>query len=455
MNEDRRTFLTSFPLLGFSSRQRRSSKPQSELEQSLHSALEEVWLFNTHEHLIPEEQRIRQHIDFFTLAGHYALNDVISAGLPPESADLVRSETASPGKRWQAFEPFWKWARFTGYGQALRRAIREIYEVDEVSPASLPLLNQRIRAQNKPGLYHNILIERARIRYSLLDDYWNPAPIKPDPRFFLYARRFDRFVTPNGPKDIGELERITGVSIHSLSDLKRSMEHSFQQSLEAGMVTLKSTLAYNREILYHEVDQANAERTFQSMLKEKETLSQGFRQRTKRPFRQMEDHMFHHLVRLAESHSLPIQIHTGLHAGNGNFVANSNPTHLTNLFFRYPRVQFDLFHISYPYQGELSVIAKLFPNVYVDFCWAHVISESVSRRALNEMMETVPINKIFGFGGDYRYPELSYAHARMARRNIAQVLSEKVESGYCSEDEALEIGKMLLHDNPARLFLRH
>jgi len=98
------------------------------------------------------------------------------------------------------------------------------------------------------------------------------------------------------------------------------------------------------------------------------------------------------------------------------------------------------------------VLAKLFPNVYVDFCWAHIISGSAARRTLHEMLETVPVNKIFGYGGDYRFVELSYAHAQMARRNIAQVLAEKVESGFATEDEALEIARLLLHDNPARLF---
>ena len=67
---------------------------------------------------------------------------------------------------------------------------------------------------------------------------------------------------------------------------------------------------------------------------------------------------------------------------------------MNNLFFLYPRVKFDLFHISYPYQGELSVLAKLFPNVYVDFCWAHIVSPSVSRRTLHEFLEMVPVNKI-------------------------------------------------------------
>ena len=62
------------------------------------------------------------------------------------------------------------------------------------------------------------------------------------------------------------------------------------------------------------------------------------------------------------------------------------------------------------------------------------------------------MNKILGFGGDYKYPELSYAHAMTARQAIAQALAAKVESGFCTEQEALEIGKMLLYENAARLF---
>lgn len=68
------------------------------------------------------------------------------------------------------------------------------------------------------------------------------------------------------------------------------------------------------------------------------------------------------------------------------------------------------------------------------------------------MLDTVHSNKIVGYGGDYRYPELSYAHARIARRNISQVLTERISEGSCSEDEALELGRKLLHDNSDALF---
>ena len=101
---------------------------------------------------------------------------------------------------------------------------------------------------------------------------------------------------------------------------------------------------------------------------------------------------------------------------------------------------------------EAVAIAKVFPNVDVDLCWAHIISPSASRRALHKMLDTVPSNKIFGYGGDCRWPGLSYAHAKIAPRNISQVLTEKVSEGSCSEEEALELVRKLPHDNPDALF---
>ncbi len=445
----RRTFFGSVSALAAP---QASTAARRELETELLQAIEEITLVNTHEHIIPEEERTSSRIDFFTLAGHYAINDVISAGLSGDDLALVRDADAPPAQRWRAFEPFWKSARLTGYGQALRIAIQDIYGIDRISGSTLPAINRKIEAMNRLGLYEEILIRRSNIAYSVLDDYWNATPVRPDPKFFVCARKFDRFVAPQALSEVHKLEELTNVSITGLAGLKRAMETSFEQSLDIGMVTVKSTLAYNREIHYAEVSQQDAEASLQSLLGATRTRPAGFRSRVERPFRPMEDHMFHHLIGLAAAHGVPVQIHTGLHAGNGNFIENSKPTHLTNLFFLFPQVKFDLFHMSYPYQGEAAAIAKVFPNVYIDLCWAHIISPSASRRALHDMLDAVPSNKIFGYGGDYRYPELSYAHAKIARRNVAQVLAEKVSEGSCSEEEALELGRKLLHDNPDALF---
>jgi len=57
------------------------------------------------------------------------------------------------------------------------------------------------------------------------------------------------------------------------------------------------------------------------------------------------------------------------------------------------------------------------------------------------MLDTVPANKLHGFGGDFLLVEGSYGHAQIARREIARVLCEKVEKGRFSEEYALQVGR--------------
>ena len=317
-------------------------------------------------------------------------------------------------------------------------------------------INEAIRARNHPGLYRYILRERARIRFCVEDDSCGGCikipSTKTNLEFLVLARRFDKFIVPATPSDIQSLEQMTGVSITTLDGLKQAVEKNFSQNLSEGMTVVKIALAYFRELLFEEVDKSEAERDFEALMRKERPLPQGFHTAFVRPFRRLEDHMFHHVMKLADSHHTPVQIHTGLFAGGGNRITNSNPTHLINTFLLYPKIKFDIFHLSYPYQQELSVLAKSFPNVHADFCWAWVVSPSASRRALSEFLDSVPVNKILGFGGDYKYPELSYAHAAMARRAVAGVLASKVESGFCTEQEALDIGKSLLYENAAHLF---
>ena len=423
-------------------------------EQELIAELSRVRAIDTHEHILPEHERIAQPVDVFTLASHYALDDVTAAGLTDADRRIVEDVSADPRDRWRRFAPFWDAARHTGYGQALRLALRDIYEVPELDAGTLDTVNARIARANVAGLYRDILLRRGNLRVCLNDEYWQPRPTAVDPACFALVRKFDWFVAPITRAGVGRLEPLAGHAITSVADLKRALADHVQQAMRLGLVAIKTTLAYERTLHFEEVSEAEAQRTFDRLMRDETPPGEGFRRTEMRPYKALADHLFHHLVQLAQSHGVPVQIHTGLHAGNGNFVAHSRPADLTNLFFRYPAVTFDLFHIGYPYHHEVAVLAKTFRNVCVDFCWMHVVSPLVARRMLDEMLDLVPANKIFGFGGDYRYPELSYAHLVMARRNIAAVLAARVERGDVDMTGALTLGRAFLHDNPARVFSR-
>ncbi len=450
----RRIFLRQAALLGAIRSGTAQSRSSRSLESRLIDALDSFDIFDSHEHFWEEAKRTSDPCDFFKIAEDYALSDIISAGATPDAQRLIRDSKAADDDRWRAFEPFWKFARYTGYGQALRIAARDIYGIEAISGATIARLNAAIRVRNKPGLYREIITRQSRIRACVQDDYWNATPRPSDQGYYVSARRFDRFIVPGTPEDIKALEKLTDTSIVDLRTLKQATARSFEQNLAAGMATVKVGLAYMRELLFHEISGTDAARDFEALMRRERPIPEGFRRNMVRPFRNLEDHMLHYVVELADAHGIPVQIHTGLHAGNRDVITNSRPTLLTNVFLLHPKVQFDLFHISYPYQAELCELTKSFPNVFADFCWAYVISPATAARTLDEFLDTVPVNKIMGFGGDYHYPELSYAHLKIAKRIVAQTLAARVTNGFCTEEEAVGIGRLLLHDNAEALFLR-
>jgi hypothetical protein len=92
-------------------------------------------------------------------------------------------------------------------------------------------------------------------------------------------------------------------------------------------------------------------------------------------------------------------------------------------------------------------MAKYFVNVYIDGCWLHHISPSAYRAALTSWIETVPMNKIFAWGGDHNLLEHSYASLAMARELVIDVLTGLVDRGYFDVDIALEVAGRILYGN--------
>jgi predicted TIM-barrel fold metal-dependent hydrolase len=162
--------------------------------------------------------------------------------------------------------------------------------------------------------------------------------------------------------------------------------------------------------------------------------------------------MFHYILDLANRENLVVQIHTGIQEGSGNILENTRPELLTDLFLQYPDVDFDLFHIGYPFQNTIIVLAKYFPNVYIDMCWSHIVSPNASINFIQEFIDTVPLNKLSAFGGDYLFIDGVYGHQYLARINVAKALTLKVSDGIFDIDKAKETAKMFFYDNPMKLF---
>ena len=70
---------------------------------------------------------------------------------------------------------------------------------------------------------------------------------------------------------------------------------------------------------------------------------------------------------------------------------------------------------------------------------------------MTERLDMVPVNKQVGFFSDAYAAEWSYAKAIIVRKQMAQVLAEKVGQGQYSCDEAISVARAILFETPQTL----
>jgi hypothetical protein len=381
----------------------------------------------------------------------YFVVDLVSAGLPADDLSKILGNGMDIAEKWKLVTPFWETSRNTGYGQLLDISVEALYGVKRIDGGTIEVLNERFNQTRREGeRFRKILKDMCRIKTCMLDDLARRGGIESDPAFYTPVCRIDPWLQIFDQSHLSYVEELSGARIAGFADLLEACKAYLQGIYDAGCRTFKCAVAYGRSLKFKRRTYAEAESAFNGILSSSrghDGSQSGGADRIR-----YEDYMLHFILSFANRNDMTIQIHTGIQEGNGNHLANANPAFLENLFPEYPHVWFDLFHIAYPYHHMVGTFAKMYPNVFIDMCWAHAISPAASRTALYEWLDVLPINKVNGFGGDYAFIDAVYGHLELARRNIAHVLAAKVQEGTFDIEHALHTAQMLLYANPKRVF---
>lgn len=421
-----------------------------DLCEALFDEISKMPVIDTHEHLHWREDEWCKNGDDFLreYLAHYLKSDMLSAGLKQEDFTKAMDMSRSLDERWSIVEPYWEFSRHTGYGRALDISVKGIYGIDGIRRETVEALNQMFLENKKPGHFHRVLKELCGIETSMLDvDAFRANGESP---FFKPVWQPRLYVMPS-KAEAGKLTEFIkqnhGITVNSLDDwmdaLAAEIDHIFRMH---GVRVMKTAIAYARTLRFEQVAYHDAKAMFAAAL-----AQWGSGNDDAFP-RELQDFMMHHTLKLADERGFTFQFHTGLLEGNGNVLSNSDPALLTNLFLAYPNIDFDLFHIGYPYQGTACALAKMFPNVFVDMCWAHIISPSACVAALDDFLDAIPYNKISAFGGDYLFVDGVYGHLHLSRKNVSRTLAGKIARGVMNTDKALDIAAAMYYENPKRIF---
>jgi hypothetical protein len=429
--------------------------PASGTYRALREYVDTIKVINTHEHQrIPFEYEGKKHNFYTLLAWSYLRADLISAGAPRMTPEIVNKGDLD--ELWKTYGPYLDFSRNTTYYSHFLAGFQKLYGYEEpyfTEEGVRQLSDQIEQNYNRREEWYQEAFEKSGFEVMLVDQYWNTVNTNLDNRYFALVFNINDLISAPSRRDQLLKGKTTenqnpykraeneGFPINTLDDYLAFAGHLFESFQEHNVLCLKNSNAYARSLDYENVPYERAKELYALPTK---SLSSEQR-------KALVDFMFHWVIKKSIEAGLPIQIHTGYLAGNGNNLENGRPIKLNNLFRRYRKARFVLFHGGYPWTGEFGALGKMFPNVYLDLVWLPQISREAAVKALDEWFDLVPYNKFF-WGGDCHYIEESVGSLEFAKDVVAQVLAARINRGLMTREVARDAALKIFRENAIRVF---
>ena len=397
--------------------------------------MEQMEVIDCHEHMPPESARLAYPVDVLTLFSVYCRTDLITAGMSPEVYEKKLPDPNIPlDERWAMLRPFLQQIRFGSYARPAFIAAKEFYGCDDINDDTYRVISERMAQANTPGIYDRVMRDRCNIRCCLTQyggvegcdlDLLHPVPW------------LEEFHTIAGHKDLSDVCRRAGKRPRSLDGYINMIRGLMEAQQKAGAVAFKLAFCTPKP----EPDRKKALAAFKKLLDKKKFSpdDQGA----------LGAYVVDQIMMIVRDLDTVLAVHSGVW---GDF-RRLDAKNFIPFIMRQPETKIDLYHLSIPSVRDCIVIGKNFPNVWLNLCWTHIISQKMTVSGMDEMLDMVPVNKVLGFGGDTIIPiEKNLGHLIMARENIATVLGGRIDSGLMNRDEAIEIARKWFWDNPKELY---
>src|SRR5438477_3419060 len=233
--------------------------------------------------------------------------------------------------------------------------------------------------------------------------------------------------------------------------LKRVITATLERQKQNGAVAVKFEAAYLRKLDFDNPDEAVARKTYEKFVKGGEPSAADYKA--------LQDFLFFYLAREAGRLGMAVHIHCISGAG-GFYRLSGSHTYLLETAFNDPtlrKTNFVVVHGGYPFTKQMGQLLSK-PNVYADFSaqtfftYPRELSET-----LRNWMETYPDKVLFGtdafaFGPAVDWGELAWLSNTTARQALALALTGMINDGEITRARALELARMVLHDNAAKLY---
>lgn len=384
------------------------------------SSLEVV---DAHEHLIGERAHLERYLSFYDFFASYLQWDLYSAGMPKELIWNYPKDESEAIAHFARIEPYWPHVKHGSYARPIRLALKHFYGLEDLTREAIVPLGQTMNANNRPGRFDTVFNE-AKIKYIV-----NQSPGHPfdDPRF-VYGKPIEYHTS----ESIGALLKAN--PDFWLEDVVATLEEGIAAAVRLGARSAKVFCVFLKQPPDHD--------------RAAEVL-ECIKQRQEADLAPLQTYLYDKTIECCGKHGIVATVHTGVWTD----LNKQTPMLIFPVVQRHPGVTFDVYHMGMSFVRECAFLGKSYPNVHLNLCWSHAVSESMALHALDEWLDLVPTNKIIGFGGDLiTLPEHVWGQLQVAKENIARALAHRIARDRLDLEDAKMIMRLWLFDNPARLY---
>jgi len=344
------------------------------------------------------------------------------------------------------------------YYRVILEAFRDLYGLkpdEELNDGNIKAVSEKMDAAHRGGnekWYEEVLRKRAKLTHVIwLEGGNRPQSEMPAP-WFHPAWNIDGafvFLTGQDKKskewNIDAARKALGAKLKNLAEMEKVISSKIDDFFAKGGVAIKSTAAYFRTLDFDDsVPRPKASRLFAKVARHQE-LGEADQ-------RALEDYLMTQVLTAVAKNKKPMQFHTG-NQQNWNMLAMSSPVGLNRLLYtgKFWDVKFVVLHGGYPYTREAITMTRYYGNCYLDLAWMVLFSPDAAKSALAEALDIVPADRLT-IGSDTANLEEMYGTIKFTRRVLAQVLAEKVEGGFMTEEVALRLAERIMYKNAMELY---
>ena len=378
--------------------------------------------------------------------------DMDAMASPPDESTVLRLRDTNP--------------EFVGAAKALFG-----YPYDDFAPEHAKWLIDKKKAAEASGSvsYFNGILDKLNVQTCLA----NRVALAPylDPKRFHWVFFVDSFLFPfdnhdqiakNGDMAVyiplqekvlaryKQQESVAGLPA-DLAAYESFVRQTLTDNQKKGGVAMKFEAAYFRSLYFSDPPREKAQEIYAKY------HSGGVPGESE--YRLFQDYVFRVIIDQAGKLGLPVHFHSAVGIGDYFSLRNGHPLNLENVVRepRYSKVKFVLIHGGYPYTLDMIWMTAA-KNVYTDSSlMGYYVYPSELKNVLKQWVSLFPekimfASDAFPFNEAVGAEETYWVAVRSARTAIAAALAELVSEGAFDEAKALELARLYLHDNAARLY---